>query len=166
MSKKQTKKPTADNREARYECTDWETPTVNVKKNGKGDFSRKCKTTGIAKVYLTPSQTDYLVKSLKRGCEVRINANDPQVGDFVRLFPVVATDGSRMFVASQAFGPLSDLVYGGKHVKLVRKGKEIDKKEYDEIRDEYRDERINVTPDTEVECPKCGHRFRVGKKLQ
>ena len=51
-----------------------------------------------------------------------------------------------------------------KRVRFTHRGHEVTRNEAQQL-NEAKVAESRVTPDTTVECPKCGHRFRVGKKL-
>jgi hypothetical protein len=153
---------------------DWE---VGVVKRGNS-IRRKVVTKGIRKSPCCVDLED-VQRNLREGNEVRLTfANDcGNEIDCVRLIPMMKTDFSGMYVCAQAMGELCDSLKGIK-TKLIRReqaGKHeprvISQTEAKSLwieknarrRDAEREKREWVSPDTVVECPKCGYEFRVGR---
>jgi len=106
-----------------------------------------------------------IVRYLTSGYEVRIGS----VKSGIRLFPYLNTDFKTQRIVAQTHGDFREAI---KDCPWEESGKvKHDLGELDELRNrrnEFQREGYklaSVTPDTMVECPKCGTTFRVGKKL-
>ena len=163
-NKTNTTKP--NNAEPRYVVTNWSKPTAEIKHNGHGCIVRKVKTTGVAQLHLTPRQSEYLEKAMNEGKEIRIVSANAKVDEFVRLFPIINLDGTKMLLCAKAMGNIGEIVYGDKEFTITKNGKELSHDEFETFRAESKDRRVHITPDMVVKCPNCGTEFRVGKQLQ
>lgn len=162
---------TNETTDTRYSA-EWE-PIARVKKHkGHKTMDRKVLTRGV-KEYKNFNLLRLIVNDLRHGYEVRLcNGN----GDaFIRIFPVLSKDCTKIFAAAQAMEPLSQSL-GGLKPTIHRRGKgaisegetaymvrevvqrwTIDKAKASEM--------LEVTPDTMVTCPNCGTNFRVGRSF-
>ena len=153
----------------RIECTDWDedVPVATWAKGRRRMPARKVITRGVAKVELTRGQTSRITKMLGSGMEVRLDFG----GDgAIRLYPCAAADFRTMFVAADTMGEFRHAVYRGRNLAFTsRRGRRSVSREEVEERvgrvEQARQERVHVTPETVVECPKCGFEFKVGKRL-
>ena len=156
--------------DTRIECTNWD-EEVSVATWAKGRArkpARKVLTRGVAKVELTKGQMGGITKMLGSGMEVRLDFGGE---DAIRLYPCAATDFRTMFVAADTMGEFRHAVYSGKNLAFTsRHGRRAVSREEVEERvervEQARAERVHVTPETVVECPKCGFEFKVGKSLR
>lgn len=88
----------------------------------------------------------------------------------LRFIPIVEKDMKTVTLVAQTMG-LFRKALDYKEVKPFYRGKEISRAKASKLVTEAQKEdaeykqRVNVTPDTTVECPFCGTTFRVGKKL-
>ena len=145
----------------RLSGTNWD-PVVNVKFQGvtKAALSRKVVTTGIETV-----ECEELLKTiaawLRSGKEVRL-------GDAIRIYPCMDVGLKSMFPAAQTIGDFRNLLRD-KKTQAIHCGKSVKKdvivKKAKERNEEYKSNRIEVTPDTMVVCPVCGSEIRVGKAV-
>ena len=156
--------------EPRVVCTDWdeEVPVATWSKGRRRKPARKVITNGKVRIALTRPQTERIANMLGRGNEVRLTAGGE---DAIRLFPCADTDFRTMFVASETMGDFRHAAYRGRRLAFTsRHGRRRIGREEIEERVERAGsgaaERRRVTPDTVVECPKCGFEFRVGKSLK
>ena len=104
-----------------------------------------------------------IVDLLRGGYEVRL------FGGSVRLYHCVDKEFRTMYVAASTLADsrvrscVHDIAFD-----FVRRDGRHDVQDVIDMELDRRtavDEMPHITPDTTVECPKCGHRFRVGKKL-
>ena len=164
------KRNTNMNTDTRIECTNWDDEVaVATWATGRARKpARKVLTRGVAKVELTKGQMSRITKMLGSGMEVRLDFG----GDgAIRLYPCAATDFKTMFVAADTMGEFRHAVYRGRTLAFTsRHGKRAVSREEVEERvgrvEQARQERVHVTPETVVECPKCGFEFKVGKSLR
>ena len=167
-------KKTKTTTETRIECADW-----NVAISDKGfarKLSRKVLTKGTTQIAIPDAIYERLCAELKAGNEVRFAANGEE---FVRFYPVMLSDLSKMEAVAQTLIPFRASVYAGmKAFRLVtRSGKtkrdrtdveKMMKRKEDEIatfKANLKQLRHGVTPDVMITCPNCGYEIRVGKKL-
>ena len=161
---------TNGNAEPRYVCTNWDKPlNVKVKCQGRGkSFARKVITEGISVVDLDIG-LDFVCNLLKQGQEVRLRFKGEAV-PAIRLFPLVETDLSVSVWAATMEAFRKDTL-AGKKVEIRHDGKVVSKDKALECsraklaeRPSRRQDVESVTPDTMVQCPKCGYSFRVGRR--
>ena len=155
--------------DTRIECTNWdEEVTVATWAKGRARKpARKVLTRGVAKVKLTRGQMSHITKMLGSGMEVRLDFGGE---DAIRLYPCAATDFKTMFVAADTMGEFRHAVYRGRRLAFTsrRGGRNVSREEVEarvERVESARQERLHVSPETVVECPKCGFEFKVGKSL-
>ena len=164
---KSTKPGKGNADEMRFQCENWDEPTVRVNSKGKGcNPARKVVTNGLCCVDIT--DTLKLARlNLRRGREVRFTCDGEEA---VRFIPVMEKGGERMFVCAQTMGAFRTETLADKKVRYTRRGEEVSAeavKVFTETKKaEIRNsEETAVTPDTMVKCPKCGYRFRVGRRV-
>ena len=147
----------------RLECVNWDAEQpVTLKSKGRNHaVSRKVLTKAKHPISLISNEIDRAAELLRQGYEVRLASTDGR--DAVRLYPCVETDMKTMFVAAATMDPFRGTL-ADKRVRFTHRGREVTRSEARRLNDAKAAE-PHVTPDTVVECPKCGHRFRVGKKL-
>ena len=147
----------------RLECVNWDAEQpVTLKSKGRNHaVSRKVLTKAKHPISLISNEIDRAAELLRQGYEVRLATTDGV--DAVRLYPCVETDMMTMFVAAATMGPFRGTL-ADKRVRFTHRGHEVTRSEARRM-NEAKVAESRVTPDTVVECPKCGHRFRVGKKL-
>ena len=156
--------------DTRIECTNWD-EAVSVATWAKGRArkpARKVLTRGVAKVKLTKGQVGSIAKMLGSGMEVRLDFGGE---DAIRLYPCAAADFRTMFVAADTMGEFRHAVYRGRCLAFTsRRGRRALSREEVEERVERvetaRQERVHVTPESVVACPRCGFEFKVGKSLK
>ncbi len=154
----------------RIECTDWddEVPVATWARGRTRKPARKVLTRGTAQIALTQGQVSRIMEMLGSGMEVRLAIGGE---DALRLFPCASPDFKTMFVAAEAMGEFRHAPYRGRRLAFTSRRGERDIPE-DEVRErverveQARAERVHVTPETVVECPKCGFEFKVGKSLK
>ena len=104
-----------------------------------------------------------IIDYLKSGYEVRL------FNGSVRLYHCVDKEFRTMYIAaatladSRVRGCVNDVEFD-----FVRKDGKHDVQDVIDLELDHRqakDEMVHVSPDTVVECPKCGFQFRVGKTL-
>jgi hypothetical protein len=156
--------------DTRIECTNWDedVPVSTWAKGRTRKPARKVLTKGVAKVKLTSGQMSNITKMLGSGMEVRLDFGGD---DAIRLYPCAAPDFKTMFVAADTMGEFRHAVYRGKNIAFTsRRGRR--KVSRDEVAERVerveraRQERVHVTPETVVACPKCSFEFKVGKSLK
>ena len=150
----------------RAKVTNWDAVPVTFKKNSDDHKSvrRKVITRGVTKIYVNMTA---IHDAIRQGYEVRLVGNG--FGDAIRLFPCLSHDYDRLFVAAQTMGDFRECI-ADKNVQFFRGGKRTTANEYVELKAEqtkiYEQEKAEqVTPDTLITCPRCGNRFRVGRKI-
>ena len=168
MDTNTTKRKTAGGR-MRPECVNWD-PEVRIKKNGSaGSVGRKVLDTGIRRIALGPLE-DELLRLLRQGHDVRLTGGDG--GDALRLYPCMTPELDRMLVIAQTMGGFRKALED-KKVRLVHCGRDVGDDEAEALVDEARSKGRSryapdvecVTPDPIVTCPKCGYRFRSGRRV-
>ena len=158
----------------RIECSEW-----NVAISNKGfarKLNRKIITKKTSQIAIPAAIYEKLCSELKAGNEVRFAANGEE---FVRFYPVMLSDLSKMEAIAMTLNSLRNSTYAGmKDFHLVtRSGKtkreratvnEMIKRKEDEIatfKANLKQLKHGVTPDVMLTCPNCGYEIRVGKKL-
>jgi len=153
------------NTETRF-TAEWE-PEVHLESQGpnRKDMRRKIVNKGIYRIELD-EQLEEALDKLRKGYEVRFTRNDE---DALRLYEVVDRECKVMTVVAQTMGIYRQLLRHLKLKRFIRKGEKIKESaaraEIAETK-KVAEERVNVSPDSVVKCPKCGNEFRVGKKLK
>ena len=167
-----TNETTNETTDTRY-TAEWE-PVARVKKHkGHKTMDRKVLTRGVMNTYVNNNLLSLIVKDLRQGYEVRLCSGNGEA--FLRIFPVLSKDCTKIFAAAQAMEPLSQSL-GGIKPTIHRRGKgaisegetaymvreavqrwTIDKAKASEM--------LEVTPDTMVTCPNCSTPFRVGRSF-
>ena len=164
------KKPTTTER-PRFAGANWDDDGMTVRLSGGGEkVRRKVLTNGVTLIPVDRATANDIIHHLRFGNEVRLIF--PEMEDAIRLFPCMDQKRERMSVIAQTMGDFRE-VLADKKVRLVHKGKEVSRKYLGEMEKHAREmrlgqyaravERAHVTPDTVVECPKCGFEFRVGR---
>ena len=149
----------------RYEGTNWD-PVVTVKRHGvQPSTHRKVLTRGIKQLDAAELLAQ-AITLLRQGYEVRLT--DEEGNEGLRMYPCMNSDFSGMFAAAMTLGELRECLHDKKAIAKNR-GKVVDG---EELAKEQRSRHLahvermaEVTPDSVVQCPKCGHKFRVGKSL-
>ena len=151
------------NDDLRLECVNWdaEQPATLKSKGRNHAVSRKVLTKAKHPISLISNEIDRAAELLRQGYEVHLASTDGL--DAVRLYPCVKTDMKTMFVAADTMNPFRGTL-ADKRVRFTHRGHEMTRSEARRL-NAAKVAEPHVTPDTVVECPKCGHRFRVGKKL-
>ena len=167
-SQLQTEKTMNTKQETRVDCSNWD-PVTNVKKSGNsGHLPRKLVGRGVA--VISNRTTDALLRKIEEnarmGIETRLAYSDGKWG--VRFIQMVGSDLKRIEVVAKVSkdSPLGTCLADKKPI-LVHRGRQLDDREAAELVKEARakrKDRVCVTPDTMVKCPKCGFEFRVGRK--
>jgi len=147
----------------------WEAE-VKVEKQGKKNAAlrRKVQTRGVIK-FKASSVLNSMMDALLAGYEVRLV--DDYGDDAIRLFPCLDANYEKMFVAAQTMGIFRRIIEQIPF-RMEHCGEEVNPQEYleDKIARQWeiekKREKLAVTPDTMVSCPKCGTTFRVGRKLE
>ena len=161
------KKVNGDRSIMRFICENWDGPTVKVKSKGRGVLpARKVVTRGVVRIGATQLLHDVRV-SLRRGVEVRLVENREDAVRFIPLMDSKKTD--KMLVNAKAMGDFCERTLSDKKARFMQYGKEVSVEEVKAYVERKKSETHNcecdfVTPDTMVECPKCGYSFRVGRK--
>jgi len=105
-----------------------------------------------------------IVRIVRAGYEVRLGSEESGV----RFYPILNKECDKMFLVAQTIGSFRESV-GDLKFDFYRGGEEIDDREKESFKKAVENEFVSasdcVTPDMKVSCPKCGHEFRVGKKL-
>ena len=157
--------------QARFAGANWDSDNMTVRLRSNGDrVKRKVLTRGVTCITLNEGTFRDIMHYLRFGNEVRLMF--PGMLDAIRLFPCMDQKREKMSVIAQTMGDFRE-VLADKKVRLVHKGKEVSRKYLGEMEKHAREmrlgqyaravERAYVTPDTVVECPKCGFEFRVGR---
>ena len=126
---------------------------------------RKVKTKRLCRVCF---DSNFTKRKLRQGYEVILTDRDGH--NVLRLFPCMNTDFTEMYVSAQTLGDFRHKTLEGIKWHTTYCGSD---RSNDEVRELNEDERsinkerkfIEVTPDTIIECPKCGTEIRVGKVL-
>ena len=157
MSTKKTKKNET------IEVNNWDQPEVKACTQGDGhlDMRRFVKTTGDVHIpcdNLLPRITELL----RQGKRVILGDGD------ISLYPIVNVEMTGLKVSAKIGGELSNCL-ADKTFKVLWKGREVNgknlAKQHRDGVEENRKHKIEVTPDTIVECPNCGTSFRIGKRI-
>ena len=164
---RQTKQNAAD--ESRFVCDNWDRPTVNVQSQGRGvSPARKVITRGVESIDCGAT-IEAASALLRQGKEVRLRSKDQE--DAIRLIPMIDAKTNKMYVDARTLkGSFRDKTLADKTARFVRRGTEVSAETVDSYADMKKAETPNgagaeVTPDSTVKCPKCGCRFRVGRRL-
>ena len=128
-------------------------------------MARKVKTKKLCRAYFDAVFTK---KKLRQGYEVIIMDRDGH--NILRLFPCMNSDFTEMYVSAQTLGDFRHKTLEGIKWHTTYCGSD---RSNDEVRELNGAERsinkerkfIEVTPDTIINCPKCGTEIRVGKVL-
>jgi hypothetical protein len=160
--------------EARIKCTDWNVAISNKRGYGR-NLNRKVLTKEITNIPIPAAIYEQLCAELRAGNEVRFSANGKE---FVRFYPVVLADFSRMQAIAMTLTPFRDSVYGemNEFELVTESGKKRDSAAVNEMLKRKESEiasfkenlkllKHGVTPDVMVTCPNCGYEIRVGKKF-
>ena len=133
-------------------------------------MARKVLTNGVIKipVYSLACNSKVISHHLRCGKEVLLT--DERENPIIRLFPCMNTDFTEMYVSAQTLGDFRHKTLEGIKWHTTYCGSDRSNDEVRELNDAVRSinkERkfIEVTPDTIIECPKCGTEIRVGKVL-
>ena len=171
--KNTSRSKTSRTAEERFVCENWDEPEVNITSHGRG-----CSTARKKRQIDATDLLDEAHGLLRAGYEVRLTSE--RFGEAVRLIPMMATDLATMQVYATAMGGFRDKTLADKRARLVRLGKEVSAQARTEDRRANRAEtpkraetptraepppEAEVTPDSTVKCPKCGARFRVGRRI-
>lgn len=158
--------------EERFQCDNWDADyyRVNVKSQGVGKKpARKVVTKGVSHVMVNVSHS-VIVDKLRKGYEVRLEFSGSGQ-DAIRLFPFMAPDLKHMEVKADTMGAFRTATLADKKAVFARMGKHVSKSDVEEFVREKVNQRMGgesesdyVTPDTMVTCPRCGYKFRVGRK--
>ena len=152
----------SDNNENRIEGI-W--PTVRVKrKNTENRIQRKVLQTRTAKIP-AGDLIRRIETELREGAAVELL--DGKGEGAIRIYACVTKDFKSMYATSATMGgfrqSLNDIRF-----RIVRgrdKGEHMESAEdWAEKAEELRSEAPSVVPDQMVTCPKCGTRFRVGRR--
>lgn len=183
-TKKTTKKRTAAKRgtnhesEIRLKVTNWdkEVPVMTVARSCRPS-NRKVVTKGViigAETSRIAEDEDAAVLTrildvVRAGYEYRMI--DENGEEALRFIPVVEKDMKTVSLVAQTMGSFRKAL-NDKEVKPFYRGEEVTRTKAAKIIEdeaekgrEYQRNRVNVSPDTLVTCPKCGTEFRVGKQL-
>ena len=154
----------------RFVCENWDKPEVNITSHGRGCTpARKVSTPNGKRLIDATDLLDEAHGLLRAGYEVRLTSK--RFGEAVRLMPMMAPDLVTMQVYAQALDKFRDRTLAEKRARLVRLGREVSAKEAAAYMSAKRAEtppeagEVEVTPDSTVKCPKCGTRFRVGRRI-
>ena len=161
--------------ETRY-VGEWET---HIAKRGTS-ITRKVKSTGNVEYVLPAGAEESFSKLLREGKEITLcfRSRNGAAKPIVRFYAVMKTDFSGMYVSAQTLGEFRTETLEGITSKIIQREQAGDHKPHevsakeangmwrginDKRRNEAREKREWVSPDTVVECPKCGYEFRVGR---
>ena len=149
-------------KEPRYTSYDWDQPLkVKTTLCGGATVRRKVITRDVRYVPLNDGLQKSIEAVLRSGREVRL-------GNMIRLFPCVDKTLSKMEIVAQTIGDFRNCI-ADKSFTITYRGEDVDgAKLAAEVRacaarKQHRGE-TEVTPDSLVECPNCGTRFRVGRR--
>lgn len=181
--KKTTKKKTAAKRGANHESeirlkvTNWDTevPVMTIKRSSQPS-NRKVITKGVINSWNNPMVANddaavltRILDYVRAGYEYRMI--DENGEEALRFIPVVEKDMKTVSLVAQTMGSFRKAL-NDKEVKPFYRGEEVTRTKAAKLIEdeaekgrEYQRNRVNVSPDTLVTCPKCGTEFRVGKKL-
>ena len=153
----------------RFEGANWDNPVVKVKRSNKAHASlaRKVLTRGVERLYMG-GMFKGVKEKLRAGKEVRLC--DELGNDAIRIYPIASTDCKRMNVRTQAMGVFTKCL-ADKKLRIRHGDHELNRDEARELMSEQQERHDKakaaafeaVTPDTIVQCPKCGYQFRVGR---
>ena len=158
------------NRKPRPTCANWdEGATVAIRSHGRGwRTERKVVSTGTGELRLPKKYGDSLRRMLRTGLDVHLAFGDEAC---VRFYACTTKDGKKMVVVAQTMGTFRTDTLAGKKVELRHDGKAMSMAKLLDFATEKlaeipsrRQDVESVTPDTMVECPKCGYTFRVGRR--
>ena len=167
--------PNGRNEEMRFECENWDTEAkgfhVDVTSSGRGKKpARKVLTKGIKTVNLWPYTCKEIQDLLRKGYELRLMLGGSKE-NAVRLFPMMSADLKRIEVHAATLKWFREETLSGKKAVFRRRGTEVSRATVEYFTAEKLSQRAGgeadeeaVTPDPLVKCPKCGYRFRVGRR--
>lgn len=162
-----TGKAVTDDR--RFECENWDKPTVKVTAKGKGRTpARKVVTNGVVRFRIDSALT-FARQNLRLGKEVRFTEYGE---DAIRLIPVMDTAFDKILVCAQTMSDFREGTLADKFARFTRRGNEVSEEAIKVFAKSKKAEASvsggdgeAVTPDTMVQCPNCGYRFRVGRRV-
>ena len=151
----------------RFVCDNWDRPTVKVKSHGRGAMPARKVVTRGTKTIECGGILESAAKMLREGYEVRLARKGETA---VRLIPMIDAKTNGMYVDARTLvGAFRDGTLADKTARFVRFGREVSAEAVGEFVDRKKSEKRGgedeVTPDTLVTCPKCGYRFRVGRRM-
>lgn len=142
----------------------YEEITVRIKRKGKGHvLSRKVVNEIETRTVIIPELDEVLAALNEAPCEIRLATSDGR--EAIRLYRCLTPKLDEQFIAAQTMGDFRHGISDDRKVRFTHRNKTVTKKEVERMSDRVKAERVHVTPDTLVECPKCGYEFRVGKSL-
>ena len=129
-------------------------------------MARKVKTKKLIRVRF---DTDFTKRKLRQGYEVILTDRDGH--NVLRLFPCMNTDFTEMYVSAQTLGDfrhktLEGIKWHTTYYGFARSNNEVRELNEDEREANAKRKFIEVTPDTIINCPKCGTEIRVGRALE
>jgi len=137
----------------------------NIKKHGTRGVNRRFVPRDIVNIpWGYPIRESEIIAYLKSGYEVRIGS----MKSGIRLFPYLNTDFETQRIVAQTHGDFREAIKDAPWTEGGRVEHDMDEmRKCVERRNTFDREsyQSHVSPDTMVECPKCGFNFRVGKKL-
>lgn len=153
----------------RFVCDNWDKPTVEVTAKGNGVLpARKVVTRAFIRIDATHLLHDVRDK-LRKGYEVRLIEYGE---DAIRLIPVMDTAFDKILVCARAMGDFREGTLADKIARFTRRGNDVSAEAIKVFAKSKKAEASvsggdgeAVTPDMMVKCPKCGYRFRVGRRV-
>ena len=153
------------NSKPRFEGANWDEPEVKVTRSGGKGIERKVLTVGTMTIDAT-ALLGKIEKLMRQGNEVRLTRRGQ---DALRFVPLADLECRKIEPRAFFMGDMARML-DDKKLRITRLGAEIPQSDVQRIVNRARElgretakRRRHVTPDTMVNCPKCGFQFRVGR---